>query len=232
MSIATGLAPEERPIRVWDLPTRAFHWLLATLVVFSIVSAHVGGNAMVWHMRSGYAIFTLLLFRAVWGFAGGHWSRFSAFLYAPATSLRYLRGRSLPNEHHHVGHNPLGAGSVFALLGILAVQVATGLVADDEIVSTGPLIRYVSSATSELATRWHKNYGQWIIVTLVVLHVGAIAFYWLKRRENLVAPMLHGDKLLGADVPPSVDTGRSRLLALAIGLACALGVAAVVRLGN
>ncbi len=232
MSGEPDRAPAEQAVRVWDLPTRTFHWLLASLVVFSVVSAHVGGNAMVWHMRSGFAIFTLLAFRLVWGFAGGHWSRFRAFLYAPSTSLRYLRGESLPHEHHHVGHNPLGAGSVFAVLGILALQVATGLVADDEIASTGPLIKYVSAATSELATRWHKNYGQWIIVALVVLHLGAISFYWLKRRQNLVGPMLHGDKLLTADVPHSVDTTRSRVFALAIALVCALGVAAVVRLGG
>jgi len=201
-------------------------------VIFSVVSGHIGGNAIVWHMRSGFAILTLLAFRLVWGFVGGHWSRFRAFLYAPSTSLRYLRGQSLPHEHHHVGHNPLGAGSVFALLGILAVQVATGLIADDEIANTGPLIKYVSSATSSLATGWHKNYGQWIIVALVVLHVSAIAFYWFRSRQNLVAPMWHGDKPLGAGVPGAVDNGRSRTIALAILLVCALGVAAVVRLGG
>src|SRR6186713_57701 len=108
-----------KPIRVWDLPTRAFHWLLVVLVTFSVVTAYIGGNAMVWHMRSGFAIFTLLAFRLIWGFVGGHWSRFRAFVYAPSTSLRYLRGESLPHEHHQVGHNPLGAGSVFALLAIL-----------------------------------------------------------------------------------------------------------------
>jgi cytochrome b len=226
------VAPNEQPVRVWDLPTRAFHWLLAGFVIFSIVSAHIGGNMMAWHMRSGFAIFTLLAFRLIWGFAGGHWSRFRAFLYAPSTSLRYLRGESLPHEHHQVGHNPLGAGSVFALLASSALQVATGLVADDEIASTGPLIKYVSSATSGLATRWHKNYGQWIIVALVVLHLGAIAFYWLKRRQNLVGPMLHGDKLLAADVPHSIDSARSRFVALAIAGVCALAVAAVVRLGG
>jgi len=182
-------------------------------------------------MRSGFAIFTLLVFRLVWGFVGGRWSRFRAFIYAPGTGLRYLRGQSLPHEHHHVGHNPLGAGSVFALLAILVLQVATGLVADDEIANTGPLIKYVSSATSSLATGWHKNYGQWIIVALVSLHVGAIAFYWLRRRQNLVAPMWHGDKRLGGDVPGAVDDGRSRTLALGILFVCALGVAAVVRLG-
>jgi len=232
MNPETELSTATQPVRVWDLPTRSFHWLLVIFVVFSIVSAHVGGGAMVWHMRSGYAIFTLLAFRLVWGFTGGHWSRFRSFLYSPATSLRYLRGASLPHEHHHVGHNPLGAGSVFALLGVLAVQVATGLVADDEIATTGPLIKYVSSAASSLATRWHKNYGQWIIVALAVLHIGAITFYWLKRRQNLVAPMLHGDKLLTADVPPSLDSTGSRGLAFAIAAACAIGVAAVVSLGN
>ena len=175
---------------------------------------------------------TLLVFRIVWGFVGGRWSRFRAFIYAPSTSLRYLRGQSLPHEHHHVGHNPLGAGSVFALLAILVLQVATGLVADDEIANTGPLIKYVTSATSSLATGWHKNYGQWIIVALVSLHVGAIAFYWLRRRQNLVAPMWHGDKRLAADVPGAVDDGRSRTIALVVVLVCALGVAGVVRLGG
>lgn len=224
--------PGRLPVRIWDLPTRIFHWLLAVLVLTSILSANIGGNAMAWHFRSGYAIFTLLAFRMAWGFVGGRWSRFGSFLYAPATSLRYLRGTSLPHEHHHVGHNPLGAWSVFALLGILAVQVSTGLVADDEIASSGPLVKFVTGATSSAATGWHKNFGQWIIVGLAVLHVGAVAFYGLRRRQDLVTPMLRGDKLLGADVPPSTDNIGSRTLALAIVAACAIGVALVVNLGG
>lgn len=232
MSVEAESPATTRPVRVWDLPTRSFHWLLVVLVVFSIASAQVGGGAMVWHMRSGYVIFTLLAFRLVWGFAGGRWSRFRSFVYAPATTLRYLRGTSLPHEHHDVGHSPLGAGSVFALLGVLVVQVATGLVADDEISTNGPLLKYVSAATSSKATSWHHGIGQWLIIALAVLHVSAIAFYWWKRKRNLVAPMLHGDKLLGADVPPSIDSTGSRALAFAIAAVCAIGVAAVVSLGN
>jgi cytochrome b len=232
MSAGSERAAATQPVRVWDLPTRLFHWLLVVLVTFSVVTAYIGGNAMVWHMRSGFAIFTLLAFRLVWGFVGGHWSRFRAFVYAPSTSLRYLRGLSRPDEHHHVGHNPLGAGSVFALLAILALQVATGLIADDEIATTGPLNKYVGSATASLATGWHKNYGQWIIFALVALHLGAIAFYWFRRRQNLVGPMWHGDKLLTADVPHAVDNGRTRTVALAVVLFCALLVTAVVRLGG
>jgi cytochrome b len=222
---------EAQAVRVWDLPTRTFHWVLAACVIGSVVSAKIGGGAMVWHFRFGYVVLTLLAFRLLWGFVGGHWSRFRAFVYAPSTSLRYLRGRSLPHEQHHVGHNPLGAWSVFGLLGLLGVQVATGLVADDEISNNGPLVKFVSTATSLAATSWHRRYGQWIIITLVVLHIGAIAFYWFRRRQNLVAAMLHGDKLLTAEVPASIDTARSRLLALALVAACAGGVAWLVGLG-
>ena len=223
---------EPQAIRVWDLPTRLFHWGLAACVTGSVVSAKIGGGAMVWHLRFGYAVLTLLAFRLLWGFVGGHWSRFRAFVYAPATSLRYLRGRSLPHEHHHVGHNPLGAWSVFALLAMLVGQVGTGLIADDEISNNGPLSRYVSTATSLAATSWHRGYGQWIIITLVVLHVGAIAFYWFRRRQNLIGPMLHGDKLLTGDVPASIDTATSRVVALALAAACAGGVAWLVSLAN
>ena len=224
--------PPLRPVRVWDLPTRSFHWLLAACVVASVVSARIGGNAMVWHFRLGYVVFTLLAFRVLWGLVGGRWSRFASFVYAPATTLRYLRGQSRPDEHHEVGHSPLGALSVFGLLGLLALQVATGLFADDEIASTGPLIKFVSGATSSLLTKWHKNYGQWLIITLVLLHVGAILFYLLKKQRNLVRPMLGGDKPLGPDVPASTDDLRSRAVALVLVAACAALVAWIVSLGD
>ncbi|RZS53200.1 cytochrome b [Sphaerotilus mobilis] len=210
-----------RRVRVWDLPTRLFHWTLLACVVGSIVTAKVGGNATVWHFRLGMATLALISFRLVWGLVGGRWSRFASFIYGPAAVLRYLRGQPRPGEHFEVGHNPLGSLSVFGLLGILAVQVATGLVADDEIASAGPLISFVSGAVSSTATAWHKTGGQWLIFGLVGLHVAAIVFYRLRKRVDLVGPMLHGDKLLDADVPDTGDTAGRRLLALLIGAACA-----------
>ena len=218
-------------IRVWDLPTRIFHWSLVALVVVSVTTAQIGGNAMTWHFRSGYAVFTLLVFRIFWGLVGGRWSRFASFVHTPATTLRYLRGEHRPEENLDVGHNPLGALSVFGLLVVLLAQVATGVFADDEISSAGPLVKFVSGATSSLATSWHKNFGQWLILALVLLHVTAILFYLLKKRHNLVRPMLTGDKPLGPGVPPSSDNLRSRGLALALLLACAAGVAWLVSLG-
>ncbi len=230
MSITPSGTPQ--PVRVWDLPTRAFHWLLAAAVVGLVVTGKIGGNAVPWHFRCGYLVMGLLAFRLVWGFVGGHWSRFANFIYAPATVLRYLRGQSRPGEHLDVGHNPLGAGSVFALLALLVVQVGTGLVADDEIANQGPLNRFVSSDTAGLATHWHKDYGQWILITLVLLHVAAIVFYRVKKGRNLVQPMLTGDKLLPPGTPAARDSTAVRLAALALAAACAGLVTWVVRLGG
>lgn len=219
-------------VRVWDLPTRLFHWTLATGVAASVVTAHVGGNALAWHFRLGYVVFALLVFRLLWGVVGGHWSRFVNFLYAPSTVLRYLRGEPRAGEHVEVGHNPLGALSVFALLALLAAQVGTGLFTDDEIASTGPLNRLVASATGLALTRWHKSFGQWLIVALVVLHLVAITYHVVKKKHDLVRPMIGGDKPLAPGVPASADNGRTRLLALVLVALSAGLVAWVVSLGN
>jgi cytochrome b len=219
-------------VRVWDLPTRTFHWLLALCVTASIASAWIGGNAMIWHFRLGYAAFTLLAFRLLWGFLGGKWARFASFLYAPSTTLRYFRGASAHKDYHEVGHTPLGALSVFALLASLAAQVGTGLFSDDEISNTGPLVNFVSEAASHSLTRWHRNIGQWLIIGLIVLHVGAILFYLLRRKRNLVSAMVTGDKLLSAPAPSSIDNARSRLFALVLVALCAGLVTWVVNLGG
>ena len=221
---------DQAPIRVWDLPTRLFHWTLALTVVGSVVSAKIGGNAMVWHFRLGFLVLTLIAFRLLWGVLGGRWSRFASFIYAPATVLRYLRGQARPDEHLDVGHNPLGSFSVFALLGLLAVQVATGLVADDEIANIGPLNRFVSSAIASRASSWHADYGQWILISLVLLHIAAVLFYLFKKRHNLIRPMLVGDKPLPSTTPASADGLPQRLLALMLVLVCGAGAAWVASL--
>lgn len=205
-------------IRVWDLPTRLFHWALAICVVVSAITAYKDGG-LDWHARLGYTIATLLLFRLAWGFVGGRWSRFASFLYSPASVLAYLRGKSHPD--HLVGHNPLGAGSVFAMLAFLIAQVATGLVSDDESAFTGPLNRYVSTAKGIAATWYHKRIGQWVLLALVVLHVAAILFYLLKKRENLVRPMVVGDKEAPQGTAASRDDAASRTAAAVVFAACA-----------
>jgi cytochrome b len=220
-AINTMTQPALQPVRVWDLPTRLFHWLLAAAVLGSVVSAKIGGGAMVWHFRFGYLVLTLVCFRVLWGLVGGRWSRFTSFIYAPATVLRYLRGRGGAAEHLDVGHSPTGAASVFALLGILAVQLGTGLVADDEIANQGPLYKFVGSETALTATSWHKSWGQWLVLGLVGLHIAAIMFYLLKKHTNLITPMLRGDKLLPRGTPASADGAAQRAWALVLVALCA-----------
>lgn len=205
--------------RVWDLPTRLFHWLLALTLVALVATANIGGNAMTWHLRLGHLMLALLAFRLVWGFVGGHWSRFASFLYSPARALAYARGRGQAGDE--VGHSPLGALSVFALLTVLCLQVASGLMSDDEIAFSGPLARFVSGATVGDATWWHKDVGKYLLIALVVLHLAAIAYYSRVRRKPLVGAMVHGDKQLATPAPAARDDAATRALALAVFAACA-----------
>ena len=217
-------------VRIWDLPTRIFHWSLVFLVIGMVVSGLRGGGAMEWHMRMGYAVLSLLMFRIVWGLVGGRWSRFASFIYAPSAVLAYLKGQGKPE--HSAGHNPLGAGSVFAMLLFLLAQIGSGLMADDEIATSGPLTKFVSNATVSLATNYHKNIGKWVLALLVVLHIAAILFYLIKKRENLVRPMLIGDKELAQPVAAARDDTASRTLALVIFALCAGAVAYGVKLAG
>jgi cytochrome b len=204
--------------RVWDLPTRLFHWTLAAAVIGMIATGLTG--VMEWHFRLGYVVLSLLLFRTVWGFVGGRWSRFSAFIYAPSSLVAYLRRRGHPD--HLIGHSPLGALSVFALLGFLILQVSTGLVADDEISASGPLTRFVPGSVVNAASSWHTTFGKWTVITLVSLHVLAVLFYVFVKGHRLVRPMITGDKLVAdGSAAPSRDDVASRLLAFAVFAACA-----------
>lgn len=211
-----GAAAAGGKVRVWDLPTRLFHWSLVALIVVSVVTAKIGGNAMDWHMRSGYALLTLVLFRILWGLAGDRHALFAAFPPSPKAAFAYLRsgGRS-------VGHSPLAAWSVYALLAALLLQAATGLFANDAIFTEGPLAKRVSNATSDFLTRIH-HLNEWTLWLLIGLHLAAVAFYFFVRRDNLVLPMLVGDKH-GIDAPAAQDdwiirTRAALFLALAAGL--------------
>ena len=180
-------------VLVWDLPTRVFHWLLVTLVIVSFVTGNIGGNAMQYHEWSGCAILALLVFRGVWGFIGSEPSRFKSFLKGPAVVLRYAASTFRRDPECLLTHNPLGGWSVAALLTVLFVQAGTGLFANDDIATEGPLYLWVSKKTSNWITGVHDlNAG--VIVALVALHVAAVLFHLIYKRENLVTPMITGAK--------------------------------------
>lgn len=215
-------------VRVWDLPTRLFHWLLAASVVGAFITAKIGDLWIEWHLVIGQFILALLLFRLVWGIVGGTWSRFSRFAYGPSRLSAYLAGKPHPDDH--VGHSPLGALAVWALLGVLLAQATLGLFSYDDIAFGGPLVAKVANAVVESATRWHKRI-ELLIVLLVALHIVAIAVYSHIKKRHLVAAMVTGDKTLPASTPASKDTAGTRFFALLIFAASCFAVYAVHQWG-
>jgi cytochrome b len=210
-------------VKVWDLPTRLFHWTIVLLVGFSWWSAETGH--MDWHYRSGLTALILLVFRLLWGVVGSSTARFGNFLRAPSTVIAYLRR---PKDSAHApGHNPLGGYSVIAMLLALIVQVGTGLFSVDiDGLESGPLSYLVSFDQGRVAARVH-HLSFTVIQVLVVLHVLAIAYYRIRGRR-LIMPMITGrDPQIFADAGEIRSGGTIRaVIALVVALAIGWWVSA------
>lgn len=215
LSQAIQKSSDAMVVEVWDLPLRLFHWALVVAVAFAIVTAKTGGEWIVWHGRAGLLIVGLVVFRVVWGLVGSTHARFVNFVPTPGRIRAYLSG-----QWHGLGHNPLGALSVFALLGILAFQGGSGLISNDDISFTGPLASLVEEELSLKLTGWHHRFGNYLLA-LVALHVAAILFYRLVKKERLVRAMVTGVKPVEA-IPPGVPAvAKARPVALLVSLALA-----------
>jgi len=208
-------SPQPGKVRVWDLPTRLFHWLLVALLGFSWWTAEQGELDL--HIWSGLAVMALLIFRLLWGAFGSSTARFASFVRGPGAVAGYLAGK-----WRGIGHNPLGGLSVVAILAAVAVQVGLGLFASDEDgLGEGPLARLSSLEASEQATDLHKQFFD-VLLVVVVVHVAAIAFYRLRGRD-LLWPMITGR----ARAEPGVEPMRPARWWAA--LLCLLGAIAVTR---
>ncbi len=183
------------PMRVWDLPIRLFHWIIVALIVVSYVS--INKNWMQVHLISGYTVLTLLLFRICWGFFGSETARFSAFLRNPVSGLRHLAAFGKREPDNQIGHNEAGGWMVLAMLLVLAAQVGTGLFANDDGATEGPLAKYVSKETSDRLSGYH-GVNFYILLALIVLHVLAVVAYAVIKKHDLVRPMVTGKKRLPA----------------------------------
>lgn len=186
-------------IRVWDLPTRLFHWLLAALILLQFGTAEWDWLDMYWHMRFGYAVLALLLFRIVWGFAGSDTSRFTQFVRSPLRAWRFFKASLTDHEQRTLGHNPLGGWSVLAMLASLLLQVVTGLFSSDDIISFGPFSGWASESTVALMTRMH-HWNRIVLLVLIGLHITAVLTHLIGKRDNLITPMITGDKRVQAGI--------------------------------
>jgi cytochrome b len=190
-------------IRIWDLPTRLFHWLIVIFVFISFTTGLIGGNWMFYHLKSGYIILTLLIFRLIWGFWGGRYSRFVSFVRGPIAVIQYAKVLVRKDSPRILGHNPMGGWSVLAMLATLFIQAGTGLFANDDIATQGPLYGWVSKATSDWLTGIHI-FNKGVILFLIVLHLSAVLFYLLIKHDNLIVSMITGLQPWNEDAPSSV----------------------------
>lgn len=221
--------PPDRPATapVWDGAVRLFHWLLVGLLAFSWWSGKQ--HEMEWHRRSGYAILALLVFRIYWGFAGGRTARFAQFVRGPRAALAYARSLMRGAYAGTPGHNPIGGWSVLAMLATIAVMVGAGLFAVDvDGLESGPLADYVSFDAGRTAAAVHHVVFN-LLLALVALHALAILFYRIRLRHDLIAPMLHGRRRIGAD-ETAEPLGASRWKA-AVGVVVAIACSYVVARG-
>lgn len=188
-----------KSILVWDIPVRLFHWALATSILFLFITAQIGGNAMEWHKKIGFFVIGLIAFRVVWGFVGTYHARFENFVRAPVTVITYAKNLFKNDGEHYLGHNPMGALSVVALLTVVGFQTVTGLFSNDDIMLEGPYASLVSKVVSDKITKLHQLNSDLILV-LVGLHLAAIAFYAVFKKEQLIEAMLTGKKDLDARI--------------------------------
>lgn len=217
-------------VRIWDLPTRAFHLLLIISVTGLIITGEFAENAMFLHFWFGYSVLTLVLFRLVWGILGGHWSRFVNFIPSLTQIKNYLHALRTQQPTSHTGHNPLGALSVVSMLLLLLAQVFTGFMSDDEIATTGPWVALVPNEWVSLATEYHGDIGKALLFVLITVHIATVFYYKRIKQTDLITPMLTGNKSLPSETTPSRDTATSRLFALGVFIACAYGVFRLVNL--
>lgn len=223
VAVAVAAAQTRRRILVWDLPTRVFHWSLVLAVTVAVVSGEIGGDWMEVHGKAGLAILGLVAFRLAWGFAGSTHARFLNFLPTAASLRAYLRGRWKGQ-----GHNPLGALSVFALLGLLAVQATTGLFGNDEISFTGPLFALVEEGLANRLTGLHKQLA-YVLLAVLALHIVAILVYLFLKKDNLVKPMVTGWKEVRAGTSAAKGSWTALLLSIAFAVAVLAFASGTVR---
>jgi cytochrome b len=196
------------------------------LHVALVVTAKMGGNAMNWHLRLGQVVLALLVFRILWGLVGGYWSRFASFIPSRAPAALSAPG----GGRHHGRPQPAGRAVGAGHAAGAGAQVGTGLLSDDEIAFAGPLTRFVGGDTVAWATGWHKDWGQWLLLGLLALHLCAIAFYAVVRRKPGAGHAARQPACAGTAA--SRDGLAARLLALLLIAACAAAAWWVYGLGS
>lgn len=212
------------PVKIWDLPTRIFHWVLVAGIFFMWYSTEISDSLMDRHAQVGEFLLALILFRIIWGFVGSESSRFTSFLKSPKRAVNYAKTIFSRKPSWHAGHNPLGGWMVIALLLAVLGQASTGLFTSDDIMIEGPLYAIAPSGLVDFMSGIHHWLFN-VLIGLIVVHVASILYYRIFKRTNLISAMVKGDAPWPENEPLSAALKfRSAWLALVIFAACYGGV--------
>ena len=226
----SGTPATSAAVSAWDLPTRVFHWALVGLVLSAWLSfqfaEELNDPRLVWHRWNGLIILTLMVWRLLWGIAGPDSARFVSFVRGPGATFTYARDLIRGTPRRYLGHNPLGALLIVAMLAVVLAIAGLGLFAlEHNDNATGPLYRYVGEAWAKVLTRWHRLLFENVLLMLIAVHIAANIFYAVVKREPLIAAMITGNKPAGtfedADAIKPLERPIRRallLLALAAGI--------------
>ena len=218
---ASSTDDSNRPVQIWDLPIRLFHWLTVLLVAGAYVTERF--NWIDWHVRIGETLFALVLFRLLWGCFGSETARFRSFVASPAAAWVHLRHVFRREADLQVGHNPAGGWMVLLLLALLFVETLSGIYVYNEVADEGPLSAWVPASIANAISTVHAM-GWYVLIAAVALHVGAIVLYAVAKGNNLLRPMLTGRKPLPASIraPRRAPVWRALLALAAAALAVTL----------
>ncbi len=210
---------------IWDLPVRLFHWSLLCSIAYGWFAVEILED-MDHHFIAGYCTLTLILFRIIWGAIGTYYARFGNFLYPPGEIIRYAKTLfSHKNHKKYAGHNPLGGLAVCALLFVILLQASSGLFSNDEYFYFGPLSDNVPEKVSAQIGEFHEfNFN--IILGLIVLHIAAILFHRIVKKEKLTSAMITGKKEDASDHYQAI-TGSKLIAAMLVLIICGSGVYAI-----
>ena len=214
-------------IKVWDLPIRLFHWSVVICFAVSWGSVELFDNAMQVHLYAGYAMLTLVLFRVIWGFIGSGTARFSQFITGLRPTMAYASTLLKPRPSYYLGHNPLGGWAVMAMLALLILQAMTGLFANDDLLTSGPLAHWVGKDWSDTISEVHQIAFNFLLA-VIGIHIVAVLFYRFFKHNNLIVTMITGYKSLPNTIPTANLQFASNWRALGIFVVIATSVAALV----
>ena len=204
---------------IWDLPLRIFHWSFALTILACWYTSEQEGDLVDLHMKLGFLAISLIIFRILWGLIGPKHARFSQFIPSPKTLINYLHPAK--ESKTTAGHNPLGALMVILMIVLITLQAVSGLFINDDIFSSGPYYGSIGNELEKIMFFLHHNTFDFMIAA-IALHLAAIAYYWRIKKQNLVLPMITGNK--SAKQVSAVDAiPHSKLILACVVAVCCIG---------